>query len=345
MKDWIDKLYFVEEEIKRAAFDKYDNIFQSLRLFIVTTKLKEWKEENKELEESPSQLTKSLEIPLLARRVEEGGGSGGHGQQQQPANQALTQGAKAGHIESNFDRPLERLMHEVVAWKKLIPFGIVVPNYADDFTTVNRENLRVLKELVMLVVRDHNKIIDYMDESEKKLFRGHLDQMDRQIHPGLARLKWSSKGILENFARDSRRSCNELFNKLKVFKQNTEKIDQKCQDIANQLLIKIDRKKAIEIKAFEEEQERHRREKYNKLKGGFEEIKKILSETYETFIGQGPEIQKQWFEYVDKRDQKIEDALKKAVKNSLLELHKIVGDDDKMQAQPIFKLSVEIENN
>jgi len=81
MKDWIDKLYFVEEEIKRAAFDKYDNIFQSLRLFIVTTKLKEWKEENKELEESPSQLTKSLEIPLLARRVEEGGGSGGHGQQ------------------------------------------------------------------------------------------------------------------------------------------------------------------------------------------------------------------------------------------------------------------------
>jgi len=66
-------------------------------------------------------------------------------------------------------------MHEVVAWKKLIPFGIVVPNYADDFTTVNRENLRVLKELVMLVVRDHNKIIDYMDESEKKLFRGHLD--------------------------------------------------------------------------------------------------------------------------------------------------------------------------
>lgn len=33
------------------------------------------------------------------------------------------------------------------------------------------------------------------------------------------------------------------------------------------------------------------------------------------------------------------------MKNSLLELHKIVGDNDKMPAQPIFKLSVEIENN
>jgi hypothetical protein len=43
-------------------------------------------------------------------------------------------------------------------------------------------------------------------------------------------------------------------------------------------------------------------------------------------------------------DLKIEEALKKAIKNSLLELHKVVG-DDKYPAIPIFKLSVEIENN
>ena len=50
-----------------------------------------------------------------------------------------------------------------------------MPNYADDFAMVHKENLRVLKELVMLVVRDHNKIIDFMDENEKKLFKGHID--------------------------------------------------------------------------------------------------------------------------------------------------------------------------
>jgi dynein heavy chain, axonemal len=42
-------------------------------------------------------------------------------------------------------------------------------------------------------------------------------------------------------------------------------------------------------------------------------------------------------------DQSIEEALKKAVKISLLELQKIIGDDK--PPIPIFKLSVELEMN
>lgn len=45
-------------------------------------------------------------------------------------------------------------MHEAVAWKKLATIGAVVPNYADEFVTTHKENLRLLKEYVMLVVRD-----------------------------------------------------------------------------------------------------------------------------------------------------------------------------------------------
>lgn len=116
-------------------------------------------------------------------------------------------------------------MHEVVAWKKLINFGIVVPSYADEFTTLHRENLRILKEYVMLVVRDQNKIIDYMDPMEKSLFKDHYNQTEKVIQPGLLKLKWSSKGILETFVRECRRSCNEIYNKLKMFKNNTEKIE------------------------------------------------------------------------------------------------------------------------
>jgi dynein heavy chain len=37
-------------------------------------------------------------------------------------------------------------MNEVVSWKKLLTIGVVIPNYADDFTLVHRENLRVLRE-------------------------------------------------------------------------------------------------------------------------------------------------------------------------------------------------------
>jgi len=40
------------------------------------------------------------------------------------------------------------------------------------------------------------------------------------IHPGLVKLKWSSKGILEGFVRECRRSCNELYGKVQTFKKN-----------------------------------------------------------------------------------------------------------------------------
>jgi len=77
----------------------------------------------------------------------------------------------------------------------------------------------------MLVVRDVNRILEFMETTEKGLFKGHLEITEKVIYPGLHKLKWSSKGILETFVRDCRRSCNELFSKLRMFKNNTEKIE------------------------------------------------------------------------------------------------------------------------
>lgn len=47
MKESVERLYFIEESIKRSAFDKYDSIFQTFKQFIVHVKFKEWKDENK----------------------------------------------------------------------------------------------------------------------------------------------------------------------------------------------------------------------------------------------------------------------------------------------------------
>jgi hypothetical protein len=57
------------------------------------------------------------------------------------------------------------------------------------------------------------------------------------------------------------------------------------------------------------------------------DIKQILSESYEYFLFQRTDIQKQWLKYVGQVDNKIEDALKKSLKLSLLSLLKTVGDD------------------
>jgi len=193
LKEQMDKLYFVDESVKYASFEKFELIYQNFKQFIVSVKLKEWREENKELEDSPVGLgPKCLDIPVLLR-VDD------NNLEIQRKERILR--SKKGHIESHFDRSLEKLMYEAVAWKKMAIFGVVIPNYIEDFTTGYRENLRVLKEYVMLVVRDHNRIIDYMDETESKLFKGHLEQAQRIINPGIVKLKWSSKGILESFVK------------------------------------------------------------------------------------------------------------------------------------------------
>jgi hypothetical protein len=50
---------------------------------------------------------------------------------------------------------------------------------------------------------------------------------------------------------------------------------------------------------------------------------------------------KTWFEYIKIRDIKIEDSLKKALKNSLLDLYQVIG-DEKITPSPIFKIYLEL---
>jgi dynein heavy chain len=88
-------------------------------------------------------------------------------------------------LESNFDKGILKLIKETVIWKKLSSEGAGPPNYADELVTSHKENLRVLREYVMLVVRDYNMIIDSMDETEKKLFKKHLEEINVVISPGL----------------------------------------------------------------------------------------------------------------------------------------------------------------
>lgn len=100
----------------------------------------------------------------------------------------------------------------------------------------------------------------------------------------------------------------------------------------------------MEVKQFEELQESHRKSKQNEIRLALEEIKRLLIETYEPFLTNGMDIQKLWFQLVNKIDVHIEESLKKCVKNSLLLLSSVVGGESEKQTPiPIFKLSLEID--
>ena len=337
MKLAIDQLSFVKEELKAPALKKYDDYFQRFRTYILNQKFKEWKDENKEFEDPEGGNTVDVRLnKAVLMKIEENDDS---------YKKELLR-SKAGHLESHFDKQLIKLLIETIAWKKLSSFGIVIPQYADDFAMVQRENLRVLREYVMLVVRDYNAIIDSMDDQEKKLFKQHLELTEKVINTGVSvgnkKLKWNSKMALEGFVRDCRKSCLDLSLKISTFKHNMQKIYDKCVDISSRILIRIDKKKIYDLRTFEEEQEKHKKDLSVKLKNSLEEIRQTLCSTYEYFVFQKNDIQIVWFSYVRQIDSRIEEALKKAVKISLIDLYNVVGDEKNI---PIFKLTVDLEAN
>jgi len=64
--------------------------------------------------------------------------------------------------------------------------------------------MRNLREHVLLVVRDYNRIIGKLSADERGLFRERIRFLDKKVQPGLLKLTWSSKGISEYYVADCR---------------------------------------------------------------------------------------------------------------------------------------------
>ena len=100
------------------------------------------------------------------------------------------------------------------------------------------------------------------------------------------------------------------------------------------------------ISEFEEEQEIHQKKVKAKLTNILREIEEILCESYEPFTYGHKDTQMFWFNYVKEIDRKIEEALKKGIKNSLVEFYMVIGDlDKKIQPIPIFTISAILERD
>ena len=85
---------------------------------------------------------------------------------------------------------LLKLFQEISYWERLM---FEIPHYAADVHS-KREDLRILRENVLLVVRDYNRIIVALNQEERALFKERIRFLDKKIHPGLTKLSWASKG-------------------------------------------------------------------------------------------------------------------------------------------------------
>ncbi|KAJ3403337.1 hypothetical protein HDV05_007876, partial [Chytridiales sp. JEL 0842] len=98
-------------------------------------------------------------------------------------------------LDVKFDKDLLRLFAEIHYWQKL---KCDIPFYVQEIYG-KKEELRVLRENVLLVVRDYNNILETLSPEEHALFRERIKFLDRKINPGLTNLTWASKGITEYF--------------------------------------------------------------------------------------------------------------------------------------------------
>eukprot|EP00794_Sanderia_malayensis_P010712 gene10712-11859_t len=261
---------------------------------------------------------KLLEIPLMSRSMEHG-----------------------GMLDLNFDRKLRKLFQEIHYWERLM---FEIPHFASEVHS-RREELRILKENVLLVVRDYNRIIAALSAEERGLFRERIRFLDKKAHPGFTKLTWASKGASEYFINDCRINCNKVQTIVDSYKNANHAIALNCKTISEMLLIKIDGKRVYDDLEFGEDQKSHRQLVQTRMQLIFNEILTTMRKVYEVFKLDGQEVQNHWFRYTEKMDRMLEEAFRLNVKWSLQELSKAINGDGKTSPNPLYRVKVVLEGD
>ena len=140
----------------------------------------------------------------------------------------------------------------------LVYAQVSIPYVAHDMCG-GREKLRVLREHVLLVVRDYNGILAELSPDERRLFSDHIRRLDKRVNQGLSKLTWVSKGIADYYVKDCRKTCEETLELVRSFKAGKDVLARSCRTIAGSLLVRIEKNYVYDDGVFEARQDEHRR--------------------------------------------------------------------------------------
>ena len=196
--------------------------------------------------------------------------------------------------------------------------------------------------------------MNVLDDDEKKLFDLHIVYLNNKLKPGWTKvIDWNKKQIVDTTIKDWRRQCTECLEKVFLYKNNTERLYQKCDELSEIHLLKLNRKHVYEIDEFEKMQNEHLEYANPQLQGICDEMMQIIMSTYDIFNSgdskfqsatQSMEIvQNQWQIYLQQIDKRLEESLKKAVWHGLNEMSKAINGDSKSEASPVFYLHVTLD--
>ncbi|XP_059574595.1 dynein axonemal heavy chain 2 isoform X3 [Alligator mississippiensis] len=248
---------------------------------------------------------------------------------------------KHGMLDVNFDKDLLKLFVEIHYWDRLL---FEIPHYVAEVYE-RREDLRVLRENLLLVARDYNRIIDMLSPEERALFKERIRYLDRKIQPGLKKLHWSLKGASICFISECRLHASKVQAIVTEFKVATLAIARGAQQLSEALLVRLTGKRVYDDLEFEDDQRQHRAWAQQRLLDLYNEVAAILRQTYEVFKQDSPEVQQHWMAYMVKMDRMMEEAFRLNVKWSLVELSKAINGDGKTTPSPLFRVKVILQDN
>jgi len=195
--------------IKEDAISKYAKLKEQLEQYIRKQLYQDWEKEIKN-EINPDSVNEKLKQNVLTWSDQKNS-------ELPPVleeSPLFKKQKKNGLLESNFDCDLHKVILEVQYWNKLLTYGVNLPHHLVALLQ-KKEQLRVLRENVMLIVRDYNNIKLTINDQEQLLFADHLHQLERQIEPGMRRYNWSNPA--DTFVFACRKECLEVFINVKQF--------------------------------------------------------------------------------------------------------------------------------
>ncbi|OON14263.1 ATPase family protein [Opisthorchis viverrini] len=244
-------------------------------------------------------------------------------------------------IEPNLNAAVPKLFNELHYWIRL---GVEVPpNAAEAFR--RRHELRYLVELVLLIVRDYNRIMNSLNSEERALFRERIKILDKKLAPGFTKLHWTVKGLVEMFVSDVRVQASKLQGKVDDYKTANEDIKGNCEQIARTLLIRLEPNRVYENTEFDDCQSAHRAITKIKLFNLHEGIVQQMRQVKETFVSESADIQLYWGRYTERMDRYCEEAFRLNVKLSLSELQRAINGDGRNDPNPLFKVALNLDND
>ena len=244
-------------------------------------------------------------------------------------------------MDINFDRNLMKLLQECFYFERL---QCEAPRHLVDIYA-RSEEFRCMRELVMLVIRDYNRVLLSLKPEERLLFKERIRFLDKKLSPGMSKITWASKGLCESFVQECRIHANKLQIVVDNYKVSYLNISQTCVKISESLLLFLDQKRTYENLDFDTEQQNHRSNVEQRLTELHEHIVKRMLHTYEVFKDDGPDVQNAWVKFTEKTDRMVEEAFRLNVKWSLQELNRGINGDGKSPPNPLFRVRVILEND